>query len=84
MFIHSTFESLYKHVPREYLPEEYGGFGGKLDEIAKDWEKKMMDKRDMLLEWDTYGTVEHLRMKKSKILEELYGLDGSFRKLSVD
>lgn len=36
MHFHSSgYASLYKHIPRYMLPDEYGGMAGKLDEIYK-------------------------------------------------
>lgn len=84
MFIHSSIETLYKYVPKENLPFEYGGLAGTLDEITKYCGTKILEHRDFILQWDNYGTDETLRLKKSKVLEELYGVEGSFRKLAVD
>jgi hypothetical protein len=34
IYVHATgLESLYKYVPKEVLPEEYGGYAGPLDVI---------------------------------------------------
>lgn len=60
MHFHSSgYASLYEHIPRYMLPDEYGGMAGKLDEIYKkslelverqsDYLKD--DKNWQLLEW---------------------------------
>lgn len=37
--IHSSLESLYEALPRDLLPEEYGGTAGSMDDINIDWVK---------------------------------------------
>lgn len=33
IFVHSTLESLQKYVPKDVLPEEYGGSAGKIQDF---------------------------------------------------
>lgn len=33
IFVHSDMESLYKYVPKDMLPEEYGGTAGKVQDL---------------------------------------------------
>lgn len=33
IFVHSDMDSLYKYVPKEMLPEEYGGKAGKVQDL---------------------------------------------------
>lgn len=47
-------------MPKEYLPEEYGGDGGTVEDIANFWAQKMIYNRDFILEWDGYGQNEKL------------------------
>ncbi|XP_037042023.1 alpha-tocopherol transfer protein-like [Bradysia coprophila] len=85
IFVHDSFESLYKHINKECLPHEYGGLGGSVQSIAEEWEKRLMARRDWFIEDGKYKTDESRRLVKSKKNEELFGSTvGSFRKLEVD
>lgn len=33
-FVHANLDSLYEHVPKRCLPQEYGGEGGQLDRLT--------------------------------------------------
>lgn len=33
-YFHSNMDSLYKHIPKDIIPQEYGGNGGSLEEIC--------------------------------------------------
>lgn len=43
--IHSSLESLYEALPRELLPEEYGGTVGSFEDIHLDWMKCIEENR---------------------------------------
>uniref|UniRef100_A0A1A9ULS1 CRAL-TRIO domain-containing protein n=1 Tax=Glossina austeni TaxID=7395 RepID=A0A1A9ULS1_GLOAU len=53
----SRMDTLYEHVPRELLPDEYGGFAGKLSDLKAQFRQVMSDKRDYLIDPD-YWKVE--------------------------
>ena len=46
--------------------------------------KKIDEKRDWLKEQEKYGVDESKRPGKPKTPVDLFGMDGSFRKLNVD
>ncbi|XP_068141347.1 alpha-tocopherol transfer protein-like isoform X1 [Drosophila tropicalis] len=47
---HTTnIETLYDSVPREMLPEEYGGTAGSLEKLREQTQKILLDKRDYLM-----------------------------------
>ncbi|XP_037824725.1 alpha-tocopherol transfer protein-like [Lucilia sericata] len=51
MHFHTTgIETLYEHVPKELLPEEYGGQAGKLTDLKEDFMQLMFKKRDYLMD----------------------------------
>ncbi|XP_055856278.1 alpha-tocopherol transfer protein-like [Episyrphus balteatus] len=84
MTIHLTTESLYEHVPKEYLPEEYGGNNGRISDCIETIEELMVKYKPYFEEDDQYKTDEKLRVGTKVSSESLFGLDGSFRKLEVD
>ncbi|XP_073811544.1 retinol-binding protein pinta-like [Musca autumnalis] len=80
----SNLDKFYEKVPLKYLPKEYGGENGSIPEIIADWEKKFQEYRDYFKEDAKYGTDEHLRPGKPIDFNNLFGMEGSFRKLNVD
>ncbi|XP_064107326.1 alpha-tocopherol transfer protein-like isoform X7 [Macrobrachium nipponense] len=80
----SDLESLYKEVPKECLPVEYGGTNGTIEEIKDYWIKRVDARRDWLLEDEKYGVDESKRPGKPKTTVDLFGIEGSFRKLNID
>ncbi|GJQ86153.1 hypothetical protein Trydic_g13434 [Trypoxylus dichotomus] len=77
-------ESIYKYVPREILPVEYGGTEGTLQELTDYWKEKVESYREWFLDDMKYKSVESKRPGKPKTGDEIFGLEGSFRKLNVD
>ncbi|XP_073813190.1 retinol-binding protein pinta-like [Musca autumnalis] len=85
LFIHgSNMESLYEHIPLKYLPKELGGENSSFDEINKLQWKVFQEYRDYFIENKKYGVDESLRENKSSDYAQIFGIEGSFRKLIVD
>lgn len=80
----SNLDKFYEKVPLKYLPKEYGGENGTIPEIIAQWEKKFDEYSNYFKEDANYGTDEHLRPGKPVDFENLFGMEGSFRKLNVD
>ncbi|XP_059059453.1 uncharacterized protein LOC131852744 [Achroia grisella] len=70
-----NFDDLYKHVPKEILPVEYGGSGGTAQEIIDYWIKKIEAYSGWLEDDRQYGTDESKRAGKPKTAEDVFGLD---------
>ncbi|XP_026756871.2 alpha-tocopherol transfer protein-like [Galleria mellonella] len=79
-----NYDELYKHIPKEVLPAEYGGNGGTIEEILNYWKKKVQEYDSWLEEDEKYGVDESKRPGKPKTAEDLLGIDGTFRKLDFD
>ncbi|XP_031627386.1 retinol-binding protein pinta-like isoform X2 [Contarinia nasturtii] len=59
LFVHGqNFGTLYNHVPKQFLPTEYGGDAGTIAQLSANWMKKLLDNVDSLNEWNKYGTNE--------------------------
>lgn len=85
MFVHGNkIDLLTKEIPLKYLPKEYGGENGSVEEIVAEWDKKLDQYRDYFKNSHQYGTDEKLRPGKAIDFDSMFGIDGSFRKLDVD
>ncbi|KAG8226436.1 hypothetical protein J437_LFUL015104 [Ladona fulva] len=85
IFIHGdNMEEIFKVIPQRILPKEYGGDGGTTEELAMEWKSKIESYRDWFMEDKNYGVDESKRPGKPKTYEDLFGMEGSFRQLSVD
>jgi len=52
--------------------------------VAAYWKKKVEDNREFLIQQENYRSDESKRTGIPKTCAELFGVEGSFRKLSVD
>lgn len=77
-------ETLYEFVPKELLPAEYGGGVGKLSELKKEWMQKVINNRDMFLDESRWNVDESKRPTENKNGKQIFGIQGSFRSLSID
>lgn len=59
-------ESLYEHIPKEILPEEYGGDAGPISDITKRWEEKFLEYREYFVEDDKFERIESEVLKENK------------------
>ncbi|XP_011057330.1 PREDICTED: alpha-tocopherol transfer protein-like [Acromyrmex echinatior] len=84
IFMHSDIKTLYDYIPREILPTEYGGDAGPIQNIHDMWMKKLEEYGPWFAEQEAMKTNEALRPGKPKTQDDLFGLDGSFRQLSID
>jgi len=85
IYVHGTdMDALYKVVPRKLLPKEYGGEAGTIQEIVKDLEKTLVANREFFIEDEKYGVDEKKRVGRPKNSESLFGVDGTFRQLTID
>lgn len=84
IFMHSTMETLYEYIPREILPTEYGGDAGPIQAIHETWIKKLEEYGPWFAEQDSIKANELLRPGKPKTQDDLFGIDGSFRRLAID
>ncbi|XP_049794277.1 alpha-tocopherol transfer protein-like isoform X1 [Schistocerca nitens] len=84
MFIHPNLESLHKHVPKKILPEEYGGEAGPIEKLQNMWKERVERNAAFFKEDEKYGVDESKRPGKPKTHTDLFGVEGSFRQLTVD
>nr|ATY51916.1 CTD29 [Heliconius melpomene] len=84
IYIHKEVKDLYKYVPQEMLPKEYGGDCGTMDELQEKWTQKLIEYRDWFKAQDALIANESLRPGKPTNYDELFGIDGTFRQLAID
>ncbi|PSN57147.1 hypothetical protein C0J52_01309 [Blattella germanica] len=77
-------DTLKQFISPKVLPLEYGGEAGKLRDLWADWVKKLEANRDWFLEQERYKSDESKRPGKIIDTGELFGFQGSFRRLSLD
>ncbi|XP_016928740.1 alpha-tocopherol transfer protein-like [Drosophila suzukii] len=82
--VYKNLEKLNEVIPREYLPEEYGGTNGRIADIQAEAEKQLLSYKNYFAEESKYGVDEHLRPGKRVSADSLFGVEGSFRKLDID
>lgn len=83
--MHTTNDTLANFVPLEVLPNESGGQAGSLQELHEKQMKKLMDHVAWFQEEEANHRVnESLRPGKAKTATDLFGVEGSFKKLEID
>ncbi|XP_018400278.1 PREDICTED: alpha-tocopherol transfer protein-like isoform X1 [Cyphomyrmex costatus] len=82
---HLSLESLSEYIPVDALPNETGGKAGSVHKLAEIHKRKFEDYREwFLLDESTRRVNEALRIGKSKTVNDLFGIDGNFKKLDID
>jgi len=71
-------------VGLEILPKEYGGTNGTIEELTKFWLDEIEKNKDWLMEQTKFKTDEAKRPGKPKLHSDIFGIEGSFRKLEID
>ena len=85
LWFHGTDQqSLHAAIPPECLPEEYGGTLGSVEDMVQHWVKRMEENREFFIDYMQYGVDESRRRGKQKTAADLFGIEGSFRKLEID
>ncbi|XP_076758667.1 alpha-tocopherol transfer protein-like [Xylocopa sonorina] len=80
-------EELHSYMDKDMLPNEWGGKAGSFDELNDAWQRKIEKNKDWFLREEKLSrTNESARLpeSKSRLLNELDGLQGSFRQLNID
>lgn len=82
--VHTNLESLHDAIGKEYLPVEYGGNNGTLEQAMSTCEQQLLAFKDYFVEDAKYGINEKLRLNESAVNPALNHAEGSFRKLAID
>ncbi|XP_047000881.1 uncharacterized protein LOC124616604 [Schistocerca americana] len=76
--------TLFDHVQRGDVPDELGGTAGPIDMFAYEFIRRAETLRDWFLEQDKYTSDESKRPADNHYADSIFGVAGSFRKLTVD
>ncbi|XP_039295200.1 clavesin-2-like [Nilaparvata lugens] len=77
--VHSNLKSLHQEISPKILPSEFGGAGASLQEINRNWQKKMIEEKEWLAEAGNHKVKDINHNGTNFNMEH-----GSFRKLSID
>lgn len=84
IFVHTSCESLHQHVTKAALPKE---FGGNLDSMSS-YHKTSLEELERYTDWlkeeETLRVDESRRPGKAKNTGDVFGVEGSFKKLDID
>nr|XP_018913551.1 PREDICTED: alpha-tocopherol transfer protein-like isoform X2 [Bemisia tabaci] len=81
----SESKDLLKYIPMQVLPQEYGGTYEKtMNELRDEWAKKLESYRDWFMTEGSVKADESKRPGKSNLQQDLFGIEGSFRKINID
>ncbi|KAJ8916014.1 hypothetical protein NQ315_010882 [Exocentrus adspersus] len=84
LYLHTTMESLYSRVPKDLLPQDYGGSCESLGVLHEKFKALLRDNQEFFTFEDSQVVDESLRPGKPKNINEVFGVDGTFKKLEVD
>ncbi|XP_063992396.1 alpha-tocopherol transfer protein-like [Diachasmimorpha longicaudata] len=85
LHFHTTNDTAEKFFPIELLPNESGGKAGPVKDLHVKNIKRLEANREFFLEDEqTMRVTEALRPGKQKTVTDLFGVEGSFKKLDID
>ncbi|XP_014214637.1 alpha-tocopherol transfer protein-like [Copidosoma floridanum] len=85
LHLHSNLDSFGKYIPPDVLPNEIGGSAGQMMDLYTKVLKDVEDHRDYFIEEEAEMRVdESKRPGKPKTATDLFGVEGSFKKLDID
>uniref|UniRef100_A0A336LSG1 CSON003001 protein n=1 Tax=Culicoides sonorensis TaxID=179676 RepID=A0A336LSG1_CULSO len=84
--VHETIKGMHQFAPPEIFPKDYeGGQEESIDVLAEKYYQRLVDRREHFLEEEKTRRVnEKLRPTKSRIVNDLFGMEGTFKKLNID
>ncbi|XP_050512066.1 alpha-tocopherol transfer protein-like [Diabrotica virgifera virgifera] len=83
IFVHNSIEEVYKVIPREILPKDYGGDEKCLDELNKEWLQKLKEYRNRFESLENFKVDDSLRIPYGKNCNIL-GYYGNYMKTETD
>ncbi|RZC37853.1 CRAL TRIO domain containing protein [Asbolus verrucosus] len=83
-FHSNSVETLYKYVPKECLPKDYGGEAPSVNALNETCIKNVINNFDFFAWHDSQKVDESKRYGKPKNASTIFGVEGTFKKLEID
>lgn len=84
ILIHTNNENLFKYIPKEAMPEEYGGQAESINILYEKGRNVIYEYQWFFDLLETMVVDESKRIGPRKTDNNLFGFDGTFKKLDVD
>nr|XP_022910939.1 alpha-tocopherol transfer protein-like isoform X1 [Onthophagus taurus] len=81
---HKKLEDIFKYVEKDVLPSDYGGGVASIKELHEEQIKNIKQHEDVLIKEEELKVDETKRKETPKHFEELFGIVGTFKKLTFD
>ncbi|CAB3245648.1 unnamed protein product [Arctia plantaginis] len=83
--VHSDYEGLYNHIPKEHVPKDYGGDALSVKELTDNLRKELSsDEHIAYLKFMEQAATDESCRLPCAFNEEYSGMPGSFKSLTVD
>ncbi|XP_056647426.1 alpha-tocopherol transfer protein-like [Diorhabda sublineata] len=82
--IHQKFDSIYEYIPREAFPIDYGGSAESFEKLRQNTASLIKANEKFLNSEDLQRVDESKRSGIPKSINEIFGVEGSFKKLEFD
>ncbi|KAL3275388.1 hypothetical protein HHI36_020152 [Cryptolaemus montrouzieri] len=84
LYVHKTVKDMQNFVPLECFPSDYGGKATSLAELHEKMKKDVMENGEFFAHLDSQLVDEKKRPGKPKNEMDIFGTDGTFKKLDID
>ncbi|VVC39731.1 Cellular retinaldehyde binding/alpha-tocopherol transport,CRAL/TRIO, N-terminal domain,CRAL-TRIO lipid [Cinara cedri] len=81
MFVHETLEELYQFIPRDVLPDIYGGTAGKIEQYEDDMLEFLLSNKEWL---ENRPKADLSRRPEQLKTDGSDSVDGTFKRLQID
>nr|XP_022904815.1 alpha-tocopherol transfer protein-like [Onthophagus taurus] len=82
--LHRTPEGLHDYINKDDLPNEYGGKLGSFKELHQEMLKNVTENMDFFVQNEKLVADESKRQGKPKNMGDIFGIEGTFKKLDID
>nr|XP_023019641.1 alpha-tocopherol transfer protein-like isoform X2 [Leptinotarsa decemlineata] len=83
LVMHSQIDTLFNKIPKDILPEDYGGSCKSL-KILHEYKVQMTENTEFFKFQESQIVDELKRAEKSEFASEVFGINGTFKKLQLD